>query len=156
MELHNPTGLSGPRTSHYVCETCVKVIACVEVSPGIIPARIGCVFGCGKRMFSTFYIPLPDDAPPVPVTHEFYRPEGSELVQIKGHNHKMLMYVWRSGELWLRKRTEADTIHHITQVTKARVLADMRKKLDEVELFFTCTGLPRAKALSTKKLTLGG
>ncbi len=156
MELHNPKGLSGPRLSHYVCETCVKVIAAVEVSPGVIPDKIGCVFGCGKQMRSVFYIPLPEGSPEVPVTHEFYRPFGSELVQIKGHAHGMLMHVWRRGELWLRKRTEADVLHHITPVTKPHVLADMRKKLNEAELFFTGTGMPRAKALATRQLKTGG
>lgn len=154
MVLLNVKNLSGPRKSHYVCETCGKLIAVVEVAPGVVPPTIGCTFGCGRQMRSCFYIELPPGSPDIPVTHELYRPEGSELIQLRGH--RALFMVWKRGDLWLRKRTEAEPLTHSLFLDERTVKTDVSAKLKEVDAFFTTTGLRRSKALHSKPLSLGG
>ena len=155
--IQPPESRTGPRLSHYVCPTCVNLIAAVEVDPGVIPAMIGCVFGCGKRMRSIYYQTLPEGYDPVEVTHEFYRPRGAELHQLMKHPGKRgFMKLMDSGELWLRKRTTAKPMEFgWLDVIETTVKNDIKEAKDSLE-FFTGVGKPRLKRFTIRRLTLGG
>lgn len=147
------SGATGPRKSHYVCEHCKIIIAAVEVDPGTIPAAVECITkGCDGPLRSCFYNDLPAGSPEIPVTHEFYRKKGPQLVHLLMNGG--VGWLYRNGRLELRERTSKKPLRYEDNLTSKDVEADIKEALEEGNL-----GLVKASGkrfIFKKRLALGG
>jgi hypothetical protein len=73
-----------PRYNGYLCGTCGKSYATVDLDPGVTPSFMSCfkTEGCPGRCVSMGY---PEGPPPlgIPVLIQFYKPSEEEFKKIK-------------------------------------------------------------------------